>query len=308
MTPSLPSGRSVGSHLTSRIARCRTKANYSASNRDTVKSIRPNLARQRSSILAKVRQVALWLAKGWQKRRSIQLYRMTTVTPSLQLRTMYVMNSHRRITLTLDTSARTAPLFVLIRGESNVAWGVRNDVSEQIAHELDRLAGEEPPITDFQTPPLHADAYRSLVGGQIASGPAFKFPDEIQRPTDITLVDRLDLLERNFRGWLAAEIPVCSPIVAVMDHGYPVSVCFCATRNSAPAVEAGLETAAAFRGRGLAPRVTAAWACAIRASGRIPLYSTSWNNAASLAVARKLGLVQYASDWSLVDTNRPQGG
>jgi hypothetical protein len=221
---------------------------------------------------------------------------------------MYMMGSHGRITLTLDTSARAAPFFVLIRGESNVAWGVRNDASEQIADELDRLASEEPPLTDFQAPPLHADAYRSLVGGQIASGPAFRFPDEIQRPTDITLVDRLDLLERNFRGWLDSEIPVCSPIVAVMDRGYPVSVCFCATKNSAPAVEAGLETAAAFRGRGLAPRVTAAWACAIRASGRIPLYSTSWSNAASLAVARKLDLMQYASDWSLIENKSTQGG
>ena len=230
------------------------------------------------------------------------------MTPDLQLKTMYLTDSHRRITLTLDTSARSAPFFVLIRGESNVAWGVRNDVSEKIADELDRLASEEPPVRDFQAPPLHADAYLSLAGGEISSGPAFRFPDELQRPTDITLVDRLDLLERNFRGWLDSEISACSPIVAVMDHGYPVSVCFCATRNSAPAVEAGVETAAASRGRGLAARVTAAWACAIRASGRIPLYSTSWSNAASLAVARKLGLVQYASDWSLVDTNRPQGG
>ena len=120
--------------------------------------------------------------------------------------------------------------------------------------------------------------------------------------------DRLAPPDHAFRGWLDSEIPACSPIVAVMDGGYPVSVCFCATRNSAPAVQAGLETAAAFRGRGLAPRVTAAWACAIRSAGRIPLYSTSWSNAASLAVARKLDLVQYASDWSLVDTNRPQGG
>ena len=81
-----------------------------------------------------------------------------------------------------------------------------------------------------------------------------------------------------------------------MDSGYPVSVCFCATRHSAPALEAGVETAAAFRGRGLAPRVTAAWARAIRASGKIPVYSTDWTNTSSLAVARKLGLIQYASD------------
>jgi GNAT acetyltransferase-like protein len=218
------------------------------------------------------------------------------------------MDSHRRIVTTAEPRARSAPFFMLIRGTSDVAWGVRDDVSDEIANELDRLAIEEPPVGDFQAPPLHADVYLSLVGGQIVSGPAFRFPDEIADSADITLIDRLDLLERNFRGWIAAEIPWCSPIVAVMDGGYPVSVCFCATRNSAPAVEAGVETAAAFRGRGLAAHVTAAWACAIRASGRIPLYSTSWSNAASLAVARKLGLVQYASDWSLVDNNRIQRG
>jgi hypothetical protein len=241
---------------------------------------------------------------------------VATVTPDLQLRALFslrplaraLMDSHRRITATREPNARPAPYFVLIRGTSNVAWGVRNDLSEEIADELDRLAGEEPPVKDFQAPPLHADAYPSLVGGQLRSGPAFGFPDEIARPTDVTVVDRLELLERNFRGWIAAEIPWCSPIVAVMDSGYPVSVCFCATKNSAPAVEAGVETAATFRRRGFAARVTAAWACAIRSSGGVPLYSTDWSNAASLAVARKLGLVQYASDWSLVEKNNTQGG
>jgi hypothetical protein len=241
---------------------------------------------------------------------------VTTVTPDLQPETLFflrprvreLMDSHRRITPAREPNGRAAPLFVLIRGTSNVAWGVRSDVPEKIADELDRLAGDEPPVRDFQTPPLHADAYLSLVGGRILSGPAFNFPDEIAQPSDITLVDRLDLLERNFRGWIAAEIAWSSPIVAVMDDGYPVSVCFCATRNSAPAVEAGVETAPAFRGRGLAARVTAAWACAIRASGRIPLYSTSRTHAASRAVAGKLGLVQYASDWSLVEKHGTQGG
>ena len=226
--------------------------------------------------------------------------RVMTVTPDLQLRTMFVVDSHRRITSPREPNAPSAPFFVLIRGTSTCAWGVRNDVPGEIADELDRLAGEEPSVRDLQAAPLHADAYLSLVGGQIVSGPAFRFPDRVAQPSDVTLVDKLDLLERNFRGWIAAEIPWRSPIVSVMDCGYPVSVCFCATRSSETAVEAGLETAAAFRGRGFASRVTAAWACAIRASGRIPLYSTSWSNTATLAVARKLGLEQYATDWSLV--------
>lgn len=92
-----------------------------------------------------------------------------------------------------------------------------------------------------------------------------------------------------------------SPAMAIVEDGYPVSVCFCA-RRSHEAAEAGLETAEAYRGRGYGPRVAAAWALAVRASGRIPLYSTSWNNAASLAVARKLGLIVYASGWSLHDS------
>jgi hypothetical protein len=225
------------------------------------------------------------------------------VTPDIHLSTSYVLDELGRIRATREPEATPGPLFTLIRSASNCAWAVRADVPAELGAELDRLAGEEPPIQDPQDAPLHADRYLSLVGGQIESGPAFTFPDEIAHPTDVTTVDNLQLLERNFSGWTAAEIPGRSPILAVTESGYPVSVCFCA-RISETAAEAGVETAGAFRGHGLAPRVIAAWALAIRASGRIPLYSTSWSNAASLAVARKLSLVQYASDWSLVGNRR----
>jgi hypothetical protein len=214
-----------------------------------------------------------------------------------------VLDELGRIRATREPEATPGPLFTLIRSASNCAWAVRADVPAELGAELDRLAGEEPPFQDAQDAPFHADRYLSLLGGQIESGPAFTFPDEIAHPTDVTTVDNLQLLERNFSGWTAAEIPGRSPILAVTESGYPVSVCFCA-RISEIAAEAGVETAGAFRGRGLAPRVTAAWALAIRASGRIPLYSTSWSNAASLAVAGKLSLVQYASDWSLVGNRR----
>ncbi len=62
---------------------------------------------------------------------------------------------------------------------------------------------------------------------------------------------------------------------------------------------AGIETLEAYRGRGYATAVVAGWAYAIRATDRIPLYSTSWDNLASQAVAHRLGLVQYGTDLSL---------
>jgi len=88
--------------------------------------------------------------------------------------------------------------------------------------------------------------------------------------------------------------------MAIVENGYPVSVCFSA-RGSSIAAEAGVETAVGFRGRGFGPRVTAAWASAVRAAGRVPLYSTDWSNESSLVLARKLGLEAYAADWSATD-------
>jgi RimJ/RimL family protein N-acetyltransferase len=224
------------------------------------------------------------------------------VTPELHLRTGLVQDGRGRIVSTREPEPAPGPRFTLIRGRSRCVWAARADVPDELAARLDALAAREPPLGDgdLRAAPRNADAYRSLVGGDSDSGPAFGFPDELGPPGDVVAIASLQDLERHFRGWTAAEIPGRVPILAVVEGGYPVSVCFCA-RLSDEAAEAGVETAAAFRGRGFAPRVTAAWAAAIRASGRIPLYSTALENTASLAVARKLGLIPYASHFSLVD-------
>jgi hypothetical protein len=219
-------------------------------------------------------------------------------TPDLQLQTLFELNGERRIVSTREPSPRPGPVLSLIRGTTKCAWAVRADVPDELARELDRLAQEERPTSDLRDAPIHADRYVSLVGGEIECGPAFTFPDAVPEPPGIIVVDDVRLLEQNFRGWVADEILGRSPIMAVVEERQALSVCFCA-RSSELAAEAGLETAAAFRGCGLAARVTSAWALAIRASGRIPIYSTSWSNDASLAVARKLSLVPCASDWSL---------
>lgn len=213
---------------------------------------------------------------------------------------MLKLDARGRALSTLEPVPAPAPMFMLIRGASSCAWAVGAHVDDALAAEIERLAREEPAYRDPKDEPRHAQKYLSLMKGRVVSGPAFFFPERIQKLGDVTVVDRLEAVERYFRGWTAEEIPDRSPIVAAMHDGYPVSVCFCA-RKTDEAAEAGVETAAAFRGCGLAPRVTAAWAASIRASGRTPLYSTSWDNTASRVVARKLGLVLYATDWSIVE-------
>lgn len=223
-------------------------------------------------------------------------------TAGLQLQTLFVLDGEGRITSQREPDASRGPLFMIVRSATSCAWAVRADVPQKLADELGRLARAEPPAPDLRAAPVHADRYLSLVGGRISSGPAFTFPATIAQPGETVLVEDERLLERNFRGWVPGEIAAGrSPVLAVLEDGHPVSICFCARRSNI-AAEAGLETAEGFRGRGYGPRVAAAWALAVRASGRIPLYSTSWSNRASLAVARKLGLVAYAGDWSLSDS------
>ncbi|MBX3001643.1 MAG: GNAT family N-acetyltransferase [Caldilineaceae bacterium] len=234
-------------------------------------------------------------------------------TPDLYLRTGFILNDAGRILSTREPVASRGPLFTLVRSATDAAWAVRADVPSEIANEVERPAQEEPPIIDLRDAPRYADRYMSLVRDHMASrgkdgsrmrqtgGPAFTFPDLVAQPANVVVVDDERLLNHNFRRWRPGEIAAGrSPVLAVVADGYPVSVCFCARRSDA-AAEAGLNTAEAYRGRGFAPCVTAAWASAIRASGRVPLYSTAWHNDASLAVARKLGLVMYASYWSLSD-------
>jgi GNAT acetyltransferase len=220
-------------------------------------------------------------------------------TPATQLEALFVLNDAGCIVSTREPSPNPGPRFYLIRGSAHCAWAVHADVPKDLAVKLDDLAREEPAISDFHSDPLHARQYVSLLGGKVWSGPVFTFPQVVGAPPrEIVTVDRIDHLTRHFTGWTADELPERAPIVAVVEDGYAVSVCFCA-RRSAQAAEAGLETAECFRGRGLGPRVTVAWVVAIRASGRLPMYSTSWSNKSSLAVARKLGLNACASDWSL---------
>ncbi len=105
------------------------------------------------------------------------------------------------------------------------------------------------------------------------------------------------LLRGEF-AWLADELTVRGPVMAVVVDGAAVSVCFSA-RSTTAASEAGVETLPEHRGRRYAGAVTAAWAARIRRQGRTPLYSTSWTNHPSRRIAVRLSLIQYVTDFHI---------
>ena len=232
-------------------------------------------------------------------------------TPALQLRTMFILDDRGRITSTREPGGGRGPLFCVIRGVDTCAWAARADLPENVTDELESIARLEPPTTNFRDPPIGAADYLSILADRVepecdasakrsrSDGPAFAFPAGLVQPADVVVIEHEALLAHHFAGWVPGEIAAGrSPVLAIVEGGLPVSVCFCA-RKSSVAAEAGVDTAHAWRGRGFGSRVVTAWALAVQASGRIPLYSTAWTNSASCAVAHKLGLTTYASDWSL---------
>jgi hypothetical protein len=228
----------------------------------------------------------------------------------LQVETLFTHDSAGRVVTTNEPGGRPAPRFFLGRSRESVLWRVRHDAPAPLAETLNALAGAEPLDQDLRAEPRGMAAYRDALRSDqealsVIAGPAYRFPDTpplVVRVTPITPITPTNLHLLLRMGWdsetLAAEVAARQPLMAIVEDSAAVSLCFCA-RSIARAAEAGVETLEAYRGRGYAPAVVLAWAQAIRASDRIPLYSTSWSNAASQAVARKLGLVQYAADLSL---------
>jgi RimJ/RimL family protein N-acetyltransferase len=179
-------------------------------------------------------------------------------------------------------------------------------VAPDVVRALEELAAAEPASDDLSAEPATLAAFREVLGDDPESrpyaGPAYRFPEALGGVSGVTRItpEIVRLVEEMGPSWqgFAQELAGREPCWAVMEDGVVASICFSA-RLSERAAEAGVETMPLYKGRGYAGRVVMAWAHSVRAGGRIPLYSTSWENRASRAVARKLGLIQYATDLSL---------
>ncbi len=110
-------------------------------------------------------------------------------------------------------------------------------------------------------------------------------------------VNNRDTLKNNFKyTWENLEhlLPCSAKIV----NGEAVSICR-AVRKYKNILECGVDTVKAVRGMGYGSSVVAHWAKRVWENNQIPCYSTQWDNTASMAVAKKMKLRQYAIDISI---------
>jgi hypothetical protein len=197
------------------------------------------------------------------------------------------------------------PRLYVGRTRAGHVWRFRHDLPESVVAELEAELAAEPVGTDFSHPlrcleALQATLARDAPLTRTWGGPAWRFPNEISAPEYevVPVTTANDDLVRSRFPVLADDLPWRQPCLALLDDGRLASLCYCA-RNTPVAAEAGVDTLEEFRGRGYAPAVVADWARAVRQEGRVPLYSTSWDNLASRSVASNLGLVMYGADFSL---------
>jgi hypothetical protein len=176
----------------------------------------------------------------------------------------------------------------------------RADVPDDVARQIEEIVAHEPLDGDLAAPPAEDAAIRAALARHApvadgGSGPAYRFPDTIPALGAAVRItnDTRDLVRQTF-PWLYEEHPDWWPTFAVLHAGAGVAVCF-SSRTGPQAMAAGTFTLPEYRGRGYAATATAAWGAAVRATGRIPFYGTSWDNLASQGVARRAGLVMFGA-------------
>jgi hypothetical protein len=219
---------------------------------------------------------------------------------------LFRMDHHERLIGLNEPGDDVPPRLFLARGEiTHRIWfgaGVGEATIEAchaISRELPSWNGQQPGASLY-------DSLRAAVALEApivdeTNGPAYRFGERVDIPidTDARVIDAASaqLLDSNF-PYTRSVLAFRSPVVGVVIDGSVVSACYCA-RKRPNACEAGVDTIEPYRGRGFAPLVASAWRDAVEAEGSEPLYSTSWDNVASRAVAAKLRLIPYAETLSL---------
>ena len=222
----------------------------------------------------------------------------------IQVEVLFTQDENGHLQRINEPSGATEPAPRFFFGHTNEGsiCRFRQDLPDNVIAQLKEVAAAEPMPVNSQKIPRNRRQFEDILQShapieRVWIGPAYRFPQHITPPTNVVRLSRehAGLLKGDFAE-MVSELNSSQPYLAVIEDSQVVSICQ-SVRLSSHAHEAGVDTLVGYRRRGYATSVVAAWALAVRALNRIPLYSTSWDNVASQGVARRLGLVQYGVDY-----------
>src|SRR5262249_50905680 len=210
---------------------------------------------------------------------------------AIHVQPLFTHDAHSRLLCVNEPGGGgPAPRLFFGRTRAGNIWRFRSDLPEILVEELEALCMDEPVGMDFNGTLCHIDAYVRLLEThapvrKYCMGPAYHFTEypEPSSPLLVITETNTEMLRGGFED-LVEELPAWQPFLVLVEEGRAVSVCR-SVRITDAAHEAGVETLPDFRVKGYATDVVAGWAHLVRSMGAIPLYSTSWENAASQAVA-----------------------
>lgn len=214
----------------------------------------------------------------------------------------YVHDARADLTCINDWIKRPAPVLWLGLTARGVLWRFRSDVPADARARAERLLREERFGRAERRTPIHDAAYRHLLAVEnVVAGPTYWLPDPpvlLRAPTTrLSEADAEVLRGGDLDAWIP-DIPYQQPMIASVEEGRAVAIC-ASVRITQVAHEAGVETLPTHRRRGHATAALAAWAREVSAAGALPLYSTSWDNHASRALAARLGFQMFGWEYRL---------
>ena len=209
----------------------------------------------------------------------------------LHVQTLFTLDSGGDLVGVTGRGVSDAPRFFLgSTAEGRQSW-VRADLGPDLRRDLATLVSAVPGGFTPGPDPRLVVPFRERLEKQEPVrrtwvGPAYRFPDDLIRSDGTVRItaENAALLEPYLAEWVE-DVREGNPLVAYVEEGKAVSLCG-SVATSDRVHEAGVETHPDFRGRGLAAKVVAGWAREVRELGRVPLYSTCWENRASRSVAR----------------------
>jgi RimJ/RimL family protein N-acetyltransferase len=218
-----------------------------------------------------------------------------------RLDALYRSDGDGRLVCSNEWDARPAPRFHMMMTPVGPMLRWRGDVPASLVARLERLSRGEAWDPEAREP-IERDRYVELLEShapveRVWSGPVYVWARDVapsRAPVTIS-AENSRLLERRFPDWVA-DIPHRHPFVAAIENREAVALC-ASVRISKAVHCAGVETHPDHRRRGHAADAVAGWARAVRIAGATPFYSTSWDNLASQAVARRLGFTLAAMDF-----------